>query len=60
MRAEGADCGVTQVVGGVVRGLMISDVEPFLSAERRSAGVIIGSGVVALAAGIVWLAWAAH
>jgi hypothetical protein len=52
--------GITQLLGGVFRYLMVSDSEPSLSAERRSAGVIIGSGVVALAAGIVWLAWAAH
>jgi hypothetical protein len=50
--------GVTEIIGGVMRYLMVSDVEPFLSAERRSAATIIGSGAVAVAAGIVWLIWA--
>jgi hypothetical protein len=51
--------GITEIIGGAVRYIFISDVEPmFLSAERRNAGVIIGSGVVAVAAGIVWLIWA--
>jgi hypothetical protein len=52
--------GITELIGGVFRYLMVSDAEPFLSAERRSVGIVIGSGAVALAAGIVWLAWAAH
>jgi hypothetical protein len=52
--------GITQLLGGVFRYLMVSDAEPFGSWERRSAGIVIGAGAVALAAGIVWLAWAAH
>jgi hypothetical protein len=53
-----ATTGLVQIVGGLVRQLMVPGFEPDHSWETRSVGVIVGSGAVALVAGIVWLAWA--
>ena len=50
--------GIVEAIGGTVRFFMAPGTQPFEGREQLASGFIILSGAVALAAGIVWLAWA--
>jgi hypothetical protein len=46
--------GLAQVAGGTFRAAIVSDPQPFRSAEYQSSAIIIVSGIVSLIASTVW------
>lgn len=49
--------GVAQIAWGVLRLMIIDSFSPSRAENERSAGVLLGTGFLALTAGVAWAIW---